>query len=146
MSYRPTRRATAVAATLALAGLVLASGCGADSAKANKTSTSAATTGTGAPVQSGLVKISAVDNNFKAEDVTVTAGSQISWTNAGRNDHNVAADPANGGGDYGVATDKFKPGESYTTTFATPGTYHYFCSIHGTNQRGMIGTITVVAS
>ena len=149
MPQRLTRRATAVAATLALAGLVLASGCGTDAASAKRTSTSAADAGTEAPVQSGLVKISAVDNNFKAEDVTVTAGSHISWTNAGRNDHNVTPDPSadsgQGGGDFGVATDAFKPGETHTATFATPGTYHYFCSIHGTAARGMTGTITVVA-
>jgi plastocyanin len=145
MPHRPTRRATAVAATLALTGLVLASGCGTDSASASKSSTTADAAGSEAPVQSGLVKVGAVDNNFKAEDVTITAGSQITWTNAGRNDHNIVPDPDQGGGDYGVTIDAFKPGESHTATFATPGTYHYFCSIHGTAARGMVGTVTVVA-
>ena len=64
------------------------------------------------------------------------------WTNLGRNDHNVK--PVDGG-DFGVDTSAFDPGASYAATFSTPGTYHYYCTIHGTTDRGMIGTVQVVA-
>ena len=141
MTRRPTRRTPAVALTLAAGTLLLATGCGADAAGAKHAAGPTETT-TLAPVQSGLVKVGAVDNFFKADTVTVTAGSKVSWTNAGRNDHNVT--PVDGTA-FGVGTADFKPGESYTATFATPGTYHYFCTIHGTNNRGMVGTIEVVA-
>jgi plastocyanin len=141
MRHRRPGRTTAVALSLSLAALVLGSGCGSDH---NATASSGTTQppGTLAPVQSGAVKVSAVDNNFQAQDITVTAGSTVTWTNAGRNDHNVT--PTEGSA-FGVATDAFKPGASYTATFSQPGTYHYFCSIHGTAARGMVGTVTVVA-
>src|SRR4051812_11594557 len=126
------RRTTAVALTLTLAAVVMASGCGSDSG--TRRASAQGTSGTLAPVQSGAVKISAIDNFFKADAVTVTAGSTVTWTNAGRNDHNVR--PSDGGS-FGVETADFGPGTSYTATFATPGTYHYFCSIHGTDARGM---------
>ena len=79
---------------------------------------------------------------FKADTITVTAGAKVTWTNAGRNDHNIKPVDT---GQFGVDTGSFKPGSTYTATFSTPGTYHYYCSIHGTKERGMIGTVEVVS-
>ena len=78
----------------------------------------------------------------RTETVTVTAGSTVTWTNAGRNDHNVKPVDA---GAFGVDATAFEPGATYAATFTTPGTYHYYCSIHGTKDRGMIGTVEVVS-
>ena len=44
-----------------------------------------------------------------------------------------------------METASFEPGESYTWKASKPGTYQYFCSIHGTATAGMTGTIQVVA-
>jgi plastocyanin len=93
-----------------------------------------------AAVSSGSATVTAVDNSFKAETVTVTAGTTVTWTNAGRNNHNVKPVEA---ADYGVDTAAFLPGTTYSATFSTPGTYHYYCTIHGTKDRGMIGTVEV---
>ena len=141
MHHRRTRRTTAVVATLSLGALVLGTGCGADSSASRDAAADTPPVTHGAP-QSGAVQVGAVDNNFQAETVTVTAGSTVTWTNAGRNDHNVK--PVDGSA-FGVDTAGFAPGASYTATFSEPGTYHYFCSIHGTAARGMIGTVVVVA-
>jgi plastocyanin len=33
--------------------------------------------------------------------------------------------------------------QSYSQTFTTPGTYVFYCVVHGTPSSGMRGTITV---
>ena len=44
---------------------------------------------------------------------------------------------------WGAATEDFKPGADYTWVFTAPGTYAYYCTIHGTKDAGMIGTVVV---
>ena len=102
----------------------------------------AASTATLAPVQSGEVAIAAEDNNFVPHDVTVTEGSEITWTNDGRNQHNIVAVDDT---PFSVETARFEPGETYRWKASVPGTYRYYCSIHGTATAGMTGTIQVVA-
>ena len=124
---------------------VLLAGCGADHvAGATGSGGTAGSDGASsdAPVQTGQVAVTAVDNSFRTESVTVTAGSTVTWTNAGRNDHNVKPVDA---GAFGVDATAFGPGATYASTFTTPGTYRYYCSIHGTQDRGMIGTVEVVS-
>ena len=143
MTPHPLRRRTGVVRTAALVavvgGLAVAGGCGSSSASVQSAPASVDTL---APVQSGVVKVAAIDNYFKDADVTVTAGSKVVWTNLGRNDHNVKSTE---GTDIAVETSAFHPGASATVTFSTPGTYHYYCSIHGTADKGMVGTVQVVA-
>jgi plastocyanin len=86
------------------------------------------------------VSVSAVDNVFRPEEVSVRAGVEVTWTNDGRNDHNIV--PVDDG--WGVATQDFRPGDSYGYVFAAPGTYRYYCSLHGTADAGMIGSVEVV--
>jgi plastocyanin len=133
-------RRWSVVGAVALGALLLGA-CGSEKS-ASASANAVAPTGDEAEAQSGAVAVTAVDNSFKAETVTVTAGSTITWTNAGRNDHNIKPSDA---GDFGVDAGAFKPGATYATTFTTPGTYHYYCSIHGTKDRGMIGTVEVVS-
>ena len=125
-------------------GALLLGGCGAERAASADANAVAPTVGAdgSAAAQSGAVAVTVVDNSFKADTITVTAGSTITWTNAGRNDHNIKPVDA---GDFGVDATAFKPGATHAATFTTPGTYHYFCSIHGTKDRGMVGTVEVVS-
>ena len=44
---------------------------------------------------------------------------------------------------WGVPTEAFVPGDEYTWVFDEPGTYAYYCSIHGTKDVGMVGTVIV---
>jgi plastocyanin len=61
---------------------------------------------------------------FGPQTLTVRQGATVTWMNGDDIPHTV------------VATDtsfKSKPldsGDSFSTTFAKPGTYAYFCSIH----------------
>jgi plastocyanin len=108
------------------AGLVLVA-CADDGA------TPAAPNGLSARVQS-------LDNTFRPEVLEITAGTEVVWTNDGRNDHDVIASD---GADWGVVADLFEPGDEYRYVFTLPGEYPYFCSIHGTAEVGMIGTVIV---
>lgn len=84
--------------------------------------------------------VAALDNTFRPENVEVAAGTEVSWTNRGRNEHNVL--PTDGD-DWGVEVDGFQPGDTYSYTFDEPGVYRYYCSLHGTENAGMIGALVV---
>lgn len=126
-------RASAFAALLV--GSVALAACGASS------SSGSTTTMATEPARSGTVDVSAVDNNFRSQDLTVEVGSNVVWTNEGRTDHNIV--PV-GTTPFHVDSADFRPDSVYSWTADAPGQYHYYCSIHGTATAGMIGSITVV--
>src|SRR5918995_4064654 len=84
--------------------------------------------------------VTALDNSFMPENIQVEAGAEVVWTNEGRNEHNALHVD---GGDWGVEVDDFQPGDVYSHTFDEPGVYRYYCSIHGSTDAGMIGTVVV---
>ncbi len=88
-----------------------------------------------------VVDVRALDNSFIAEEIEVTAGTEVRWENRGRNDHDVV--PVDDTQDWGVALADFTPGDSYSHVFTTTGTYRYYCTIHGTADFGMIGVVVV---
>ena len=82
------------------------------------------------------------DNTFEPEALTVAAGTTITFDNVGRNEHNVV--PAEGTSDaIAVDVDDLAPGTAAERRLTEPGEYRYYCSIHGTETAGMVGTITV---
>ena len=83
------------------------------------------------------------DAGLEWNDIEVVAGTEVLWTNNGRNDHNVL--PVDESQTWGVDTEDFTPGDEYPSLFDTPGTYLYYCSIHGTKTVGMVGSVTVLA-
>lgn len=85
-------------------------------------------------------EVTALDNSFRPENIEVAVGTEVVWTNKGRNEHNVLRVD---GDDWGVEVDHFQPGAVYSHTFGEPGVYRYYCSIHGTTDAGMIGTVVV---
>lgn len=123
---------------MALGAAVLV-GCGSDdTATTEPTEPPSSTPTPGAGV---TVTVQALDNSFRPETLTVAAGTEVAFENRGRNDHNVL--PADGGDSWGVMTESFRPGDEYRYTFSEPGEYRYYCSIHGTADVGMVGTIVV---
>jgi plastocyanin len=85
-------------------------------------------------------EVRAIDNSFDAPGVKVAAGTTVRWTNAGRQDHDVI--PAEGS-EWGAEVEAFHPGDTYEHTFEEPGTYNYYCTIHGTAAKGMVGVVVV---
>lgn len=132
---RLTRTAASTTVAIVLAAGVAA--CGSSAA-----SDGAGSDGTLAVVQSGKVTVAAEDNNFVPQTITVTQGTEITFVNDGRNQHNVIKVEKT---PFEVETSSFEPGESYVWTATEPGTYRYYCSIHGTATAGMTGTVQVVA-
>lgn len=84
------------------------------------------------------VEVVARDNRFEAPYLEVAAGTAVTFANAGSH-HDVT--PAVPGAFGGIAAEDFGSG---TITFAAPGDYVYYCSIHGTPRKGMVGAIRVV--
>jgi plastocyanin len=129
-------RRIAVVIGVVVAGLFSVSCSGSGSTSAT---TSTAVT---QPPQSGTVAVSSVDNNFRPQDITVTLGSTVVWTNDGRAEHNIVP---SGSTPFHADKDSFPPGSSYTWEATELGNFPYFCSIHGTATAGMFGSVTVVA-
>jgi plastocyanin len=91
-------------------------------------------------VDTNPADVRAIDNTFDAGAIRVPAGTTVRWTNEGRQDHDVV--PAEGDA-WGVPVEDFAPGAVYEHTFDQPGTYSYYCTIHGTATRGMVGAVVV---
>lgn len=131
--------------------VVALSACGGDDESTTTEASSAsapidtaAPPGTFAP-NGETVTVQALDNTFRVQDLTIEAGTEVLWDNVGRNDHNVIPVGDLDAVEWGVQTVDFAPGDTYAHVFTTPGTYPYYCTIHGTEEVGMIGTITVTA-
>lgn len=85
-------------------------------------------------------EVQVLDNSFRPDRTEVAAGTEVTWTNKGRNEHDIT--PVEGDA-FGVAKDELGPGDRYRFRFTEPGTYRYYCTLHATPEAGMIGTIVV---
>ena len=90
------------------------------------------------------VEIDVRDNTFGPQYITVSPGTEITFTNNGRNPHNAL--PVEEGAFEDVAVDELQPDDQASRTFDEPGDYPYYCSLHGTQSRGMTGRIRVAES
>jgi plastocyanin len=78
-------------------------------------------------------KVSIQDFFFSPANVSVPAGTTVTWVNEGNVPHTVTSD--DGQFDSGV----LMPGDSYTVMFKGQGTITYHCMIH----PSMTGSVTV---
>jgi plastocyanin len=69
---------------------------------------------------------------FVPANITVPAGTEVTWTNNDNFTHSVRLL------DDGGAVMNMKPGESVSFTFTTPGLRHYDCSFHSQNMKGTV--------
>lgn len=88
------------------------------------------------------VTIEARDNEMVPRYVEITAGTKVTFTNAGRNPHDLV--PFEDGAFESVQQANFGPGRAHVVTFPTAGDFPYYCSVHGTMKHGMNGAIRVV--
>jgi plastocyanin len=119
---------------LAAAALVVVA-CGDDDATTTTTpatpTTAATTPTTGGPGAGAAVTVQGFA--FSPDDLTVSAGTTVTWTNQDGFDHTTSADDDTWNGALSGG------GGSFEFTFHTAGTFEYHCNIHPT----MTGTITV---
>ncbi len=91
-----------------------------------------------APNPSKEVDAKVRDSYFEPHDITVMAGSTITWTNVGQIPHTVTAD------DGSFVSGNLKADQSFSFTFTRPGTYHYYCEYHGHKMQAMRGAVLPV--
>lgn len=113
-----------VVATLGLAVVLVAAGCGSGG-------TPAPAGGTAAPAAGNAVSI--VNYAFNPSSLTVKVGDTVTWTNGSGTPHTVTADD----GSFNSGT--VQGGTPFQHTFSAAGTFSYHCSIHSS----MKATITV---
>ena len=125
-----TLKVLATVAVLAAAGVACSSS---DNGGAIQTPPPSSTSTTAAG------KVSATsDIKFVPASITVKVGEPVIWTVVGPVPHDVKA---SSGATFKSGT--LNEGQTFTQTFNTPGTIHYFCTIHGAAL--MSGTITVTS-
>jgi plastocyanin len=87
---------------------------------------------------------------FEPATLTVARGATVTWRNTSQLVHTVTDDPSKAANQAdaqlpsGVEawdSGDVNPGQTFTHTFAVPGTYKYFCQPHET--AGMVGTVVV---
>jgi plastocyanin len=74
--------------------------------------------------------VSIVNFAFSPAAVTVKAGATVTWTNRDEDAHTVAIAGA-------PTSAPLQNGDTFTHTFAQPGSYSYLCTIHP-YMRGMV--------
>jgi plastocyanin len=140
MNLPPSLRIAIVA--LATAGVALVTATGA-------TSAAAATTAV-VEIRSG--SCASTIYCYVPESLTVTVGDTVRWTDVSGSPHTVTrcTPAACDGHDGGTGTDAsftradIDTGHDFTHVFSAPGTYNYYCEIHG--YIDMRGTIVVRAA
>src|SRR3954447_1638825 len=81
-------------------------------------------------------------NRFSNNDVTITQGEKVTFTNGGTN-HNVHFD----NGSVGYPTESTSNAWTTTVPFNQVGEFRYYCEAHGgPNGEGMSGIVRVVAA
>ncbi len=81
----------------------------------------------------GTARVVISDNSFDPKVIRVAAGAEVIWTNRGVAKHTATF---TGGG---VSSPLLSTGQSWSRTFAQPGTYGYICALH----PDMTGTVVV---
>ena len=111
---------TTVIACAGVAAAIAFAGCGGDDSGSATSSGSAST----AAAAETTDQIDISDFEYLPADVTVKAGTEISWTNSDDAPHTATAD------DGSFDTGDLDRGDSKTVTFDEPGTFTYFCRFH----------------
>ncbi|HEU4697830.1 MAG TPA: plastocyanin/azurin family copper-binding protein [Gemmatimonadales bacterium] len=86
-------------------------------------------------------QVSVQNNVFSPQVITVPVGTTVTWTwSANALEHNIV--PNTAGSVPNDPTISSAP-SSYQVTFTAPGTYDYYCQVHGSPGAGMHGTVIV---
>lgn len=84
-------------------------------------------------VSAAPVGVSIEDLRYSPDSVTIKVGQSVMWTNNDERDHTVKAT------DGSFESPNLSPGQTFTHTFKTAGTFKYGCPYHPRER----GTITV---
>jgi plastocyanin len=82
-------------------------------------------------------KITINGTSFSPSTVTIDAGQPVCWSWTQSVQHNVKAD------DGSFTSGSPATNGNFQRTFSTPGTYGFYCQVHGSLTGGMRGTVVV---
>lgn len=88
------------------------------------------------------VTIDIEDNKFVPRTVVITEGTEVTWVNNGRNDHDVVPDDQQF---FERVPHLLASGETATSVVTYLGTIGYYCTLHGRPGRGQFATMIVLA-
>ena len=96
-----------------------------------------------APAASGGAAISIIGTTFQPADVTIHVGDTVTWTvtqTVGAAHSVTSGNPsdANPGTVFDSGVSLRNNGNTYSHTFATAGTFPFFCTVHPTTMRGTV--------
>lgn len=122
---------------LSLMSIIGIFGCGNNNNNNNSTPTAGATEANRVASEQDTVESNVVitRNNFTPATVTINMGDTVKWTNASTRQESVTADPSVAADDGDVMLPQgapafnsgmLNPGQTFSYTFFTPGTYQYF--------------------
>jgi plastocyanin len=131
-------------ALLVLLTLGLLAACGGGDGNGGDAERAPSETRTKAPTTApGAVTMQLI--SFDPETVTVDVGGTVTWTQKDPGVHTVTSGNVEqgAGGVTTVPGGRFdsgplETGRTFTFTFAEPGTYPYFCSVHPATMRGAV--------
>jgi plastocyanin len=81
----------------------------------------------------GVTQVQIVNFAFAPANMQVPAGTRVTWTNGDAAPHTVTFTATKQG------SSALQQGQTFSYTFATPGTYAYYCAVH----PYMTATVTV---
>lgn len=87
------------------------------------------------------VTVETNDNLYAPVAIKVSPGTKVTWDNKGFNQHNVT--PVVDGQFEAIPTGSLNPEASADRTFGSRGVYRYYCTIHGTPEKGQRGVVVV---
>jgi plastocyanin len=129
-----------LAPAMILAAVLVTAGCGSSSSHSSTPSMSMSHAASKSPampasavIKSGHVAVQISNFAFSPAQITVKAGTRVTWTNHDQTAHTATAN--NNSFDTGTIA----PKASRTVDFKRPGTYKYHCAFHAF----MTGTIVV---
>jgi plastocyanin len=88
-----------------------------------------------APVRADTIEVKIDNFTFTPQQITVKAGDTVTWTNHDDIPHTVTSKT------FIFRSKAMDTDDKFSFTFATPGSFPYFCSLH----PHMTGTIVVEA-
>jgi len=76
------------------------------------------------PNAPGGPRLTVENFNFTPADISISAGTTVTWTNNDDVEHTITAS------DSSFGSKALESGDNFSYTFTQAGTYAYFCSIH----------------
>lgn len=95
----------------------------------------------------GEIEVSSGDSFFSPKTITVAQGTTVRWKNNGTINHTVTSRDGSWDSSPACPTtgECWGPGETFSQTFNSVGSFQYYCKLHGTPQgSGHAGVVQVV--